>query len=67
MCNKMQYLNFDVDLIITNEYQKEITIPPFTLQIFIHNVKKFKLIQYLHKKIFKLTTNLTHWQNLYQP
>jgi len=29
--NKMQYLNFDVDLIVTNEYGKKIIIPPFTL------------------------------------
>jgi hypothetical protein len=62
----MQYLNFDVDLIIINEYGKQSTTPPFTLQIFIHNVKNFKLIHHLHKKIFELITNLTHWQNLYQ-
>jgi hypothetical protein len=60
MCNKMQYFNFDVDLIVTNEYGKQITIPPFTLQIFIHNLKNFKLIQYLHKLFFELITNLTH-------
>jgi hypothetical protein len=29
--NKMQYLNFDVDLIVTNEYGKQFSIPPFTL------------------------------------
>jgi hypothetical protein len=50
--NKMQYLNFDVDLIVTNEYGEKITIPPFTLQIFIHDVRNFKLIQHLHKKMF---------------
>jgi hypothetical protein len=58
----MQYFNFDVDLIVTNEYGGKITMPPFTLQIFIHNVRNFKLIQHLHKKMFWLITNLTHWQ-----
>jgi hypothetical protein len=56
----MQYLKFNVDLIVTNEYGKKITKPPFTLQIFIHNVRNFKLIQLLHKKMFWLVTNLTH-------
>jgi hypothetical protein len=51
----MQYLNFDVDLIVTNEYGKFFIIPPFALQIFIHNVRNFKLIQHLHK-------NLTHYK-----
>jgi len=44
----MKYLNFDVDLIVTNEYGKHITIPPFTLQFFIYNVRNFKLIQDLN-------------------
>jgi hypothetical protein len=48
----MQYLNFDVDLIVTNEYGEKIAIPPFTLQILIHDVRNFKLIQHLHKKMF---------------
>jgi hypothetical protein len=29
--NKMQYLNFDVNLILTNEYEKQFIVPPFTL------------------------------------
>jgi hypothetical protein len=29
--NKMQYLNLDVNLIITNEYEKQITMTPFEL------------------------------------
>jgi hypothetical protein len=28
---KCNTLNIDVDLIVTNEYGKQITIPPFTL------------------------------------
>jgi hypothetical protein len=46
----MKYLNFYVYLIITNEYGKQITIPPFTLQFFIYNVRNSKLIQYLNLK-----------------
>jgi hypothetical protein len=29
--NKMKYLIFYVDFIVTNEYGEQITIPPFTL------------------------------------
>jgi hypothetical protein len=46
----MKYLNFDVDLIVANEYGKDITILPFTLQVFIYNVRNSKLIQYLNLK-----------------
>jgi hypothetical protein len=46
----MKYLNFDVDLIVANEYGKDIKIPPFTLQLFIYNVRNSKLIQYLNLK-----------------
>ncbi len=35
--NKMQYLNLDVNLIITNEYEKQITMTPFELLTFIDN------------------------------
>jgi hypothetical protein len=35
--NKMQYLNLDVKLIITNEYEKQITMTPFELLTFIDN------------------------------
>ncbi len=40
--NKIQYLNLDVNLIATNEYEKHIIVSPFELQIFIGNATNFK-------------------------
>jgi hypothetical protein len=40
--NKIKYLNLDVNLITTNEYEKHITISPFELQFFISNATNFK-------------------------
>ncbi len=47
--NKMYGLNLDVILVATNEYQKQITIPPFELLFFIDNVTNSIIMQYLHK------------------
>ncbi len=52
----MKYLNFDLDLIVTNEYGKKIYNTPITLQFSFYNVRNTKLIQYLNFK------NLAHYK-----
>ncbi len=49
--NKMQY--FNLNSITTNDYEKQIMIPPFELQTFIGNAKK-KLTQCIKKIVGSL-------------
>jgi hypothetical protein len=43
----LQYLNFAINLIATNEYGKKITRAPFELQTFIGNAIHLLAMEYL--------------------